>query len=183
MLYGSTIYPKMLIYSGHDTTVSKQEFFLMKAFGHNNSFYKFPTYASQIAFEIIRKDDNKEKRTYSDYLVNYYFNDELLLNVTANKFIDKVEENIWSDEKIDSFCGYNSKLESKNDTKTFNNYENLNFIDKKNDKYKTPFIIMTCLFGASLIPIAILSISLLRLRKNNSDIKTSLSENLKFPKV
>ena len=179
----STIYPKMLIYSGHDTTVSKQEFFLMKAFGHNNSFYKFPTYASQIAFEIIRKDDNKEKRTYSDYLVNYYFNDELLLNVTANEFIDKVEEHIWSDEKINSFCGYNSKLESKNDTKTFNNYENLNFIDKKNDKYKTPFIIMTCLFGASLIPIAFLSISLLRLRKNNSDIKTSLSENLKFPKV
>ena len=178
----SAIYPKMLIYSGHDTTVSKQQFFLMKAFEYNNSFYKFPTYSSQLAFEIIRKDNNKEKRTYSDYFVNYYFNDELLLNVTANKFIDKVEENIWSDEKIDSFCGYNSKLESDNDNDnandTFNNNEIRSNTKKKSSKYKTPFIIMTCLFGASLIAIAFLSISLLRLRKNNGDIKPSFSEKL-----
>ena len=73
-------------------------------------------------------------------------------------------------------------MESNNDTETFNNDENLNIIYKKKDKYKTPFIIMACLFGASLIPIAFLSISLLNLRKNKSDIKT-LSENSKFPKV
>ena len=172
----SLIYPKMLMYSGHDTTVSKQQFFLMKAFGYNNSFYKFPTYTTQIAFEIIRKDDNKEKRTYSDYFMNYYFNDELILNVTANEFIDKVEKHIWSDEKINSFCGYNLKSGSHNETDKFNNDEKLIITKKKKDKYKTPFIIMTCLFGASLIPIAFLSISLLKLRKDNSNIKTSFSE-------
>ena len=178
----SNIYPKMLIYSGHDTTVSKQQFFLMKAFGYNNNFYKFPTYASQLAFEIIRKDDNKEKRTYSDYFVNYYFNDELLINITAKEFIDKVEEYIWSDEKINSFCGYNSKFESDNEnsteaaTDTFNNDEVRSTTKKKSDKYKTPFIVMTCLFGASLIAIAFLTISLLRFRNNNSDIKTHISE-------
>jgi hypothetical protein len=175
----SQIYPKMLIYSGHDSTVSKQEFFLMKAFGHNNSFYKFPTYASQLAFEIMRKDDNKEKRTYSDYFVNYYFNDELLLNVPAKEFIDKVEEHIWSDERINSFCGYNSKYESNNGTDTFNNDEIRNttiYGEKKSSEYKTPFIIMTCLFGASLIAIAFLSISLFKLRKNKSGINRHSSE-------
>ena len=172
----STIYPKMLLYSGHDVTISKQELFLMKAFGHNNSFYKFPTYASQLAFEITRKDDNKEKRTYSDYFVNYYFNDELLLNVTAYEFITKVEEHIWSDERINSFCGYNSKSESDNSTDIFNNNEVRNITKKKSDKYKTPFIIMTCLLGASLIAIAFLSILLFKLRKNNSVNKSHSSE-------
>ena len=172
----STIYPKMLLYSGHDVTISKQELFLMKAFGHNNSFYKFPTYASQLAFEITRKDDNKEKRTYSDYFVNYYFNDELLLNVTAYEFITKVEEHIWSDQTINSFCGYNSKSESDNSTDIFNNNEVRNITKKKSDKYKTPFIIMTCLLGASLIAIAFLSILLFKLRKNNSVIKSHSSE-------
>ena len=93
-----------------------------------------------------------------------------------------MEENIWSDEKIDSFCGYNSKLESDNDNDnandTFNNNEIHSNTKKKSSKYKTPFIIMTCLFGASLIAIAFLTISLLRLRKNNGDIKPSFSEKL-----
>ena len=178
------IHPKMLIYSGHDTTVSKQEFFLMKAFGQSNSFYKFPTYASQLAFEISRKDDNKEKRTYSDYFVNYYFNDELLLNVTANEFINKVEEHIWSDEKINSFCGYNSKMESDNgtDTDSFNDNDIRNKTiseKKKSNKYKTPFIIMTCLFCASLIAIAFLSFLLYKFRKNNSNNNNKTHSNEK----
>jgi len=176
----SSSYPKMLLYSGHDSTTSKQEFFLMKAFGYNNSFYKFPTYSTQLAFEITRKDDNKEKRTYSDYFMNYYFNDELILNVTANEFIDKVEKHIWSDEQINTFCGYTLNNSNDNSNNNTNNREiqNITIINKKkSSKYKTPFIIMTCLFGASLIAIAFLSISLFRLKRDNSDIKTHFSTN------
>ena len=54
--------PKILIISGHDSTVSKHEIFLIFAFGKTFEFYKFPTFASQISFEINRKDDNKTNR-------------------------------------------------------------------------------------------------------------------------
>ena len=98
------------------------------------------------------------------------------MNLTAYEFITKVEEHIWSDERINSFCGYNSKSESDNSTDIFNNNEVRNITKKKSDKYKTPFIIMTCLLGASLIAIAFLSISLFKLRKNNSVNKSHSSE-------
>ena len=121
-----TSYPKFLIYSGHETTVSKQELFLIKSLGLDlDDYYRFPTYTSQIAFEISRKDDDKKNRSYSDYFVNYYFNDEHLLNISADEFINKIEVNIWSDEKINAFCGYSSN-------NTNNNSNNNNTSDKNN---------------------------------------------------
>ena len=52
--------------------------------------YRYPSFASQLTFEITRKDDNKLKRNYSDYFINYYFNDELLLNMTLFEFLNKI---------------------------------------------------------------------------------------------
>ena len=116
------------------------------------------------------------------YFVSYYFNDELLLNVTADEFINKVEDHIWSDEEINSFCNYELKPDTYNDSynDTFNNNDkirNYTFVYKTmKDKYKTPFIVMTCLFGASLIAIAFLTLSLLNARKNKFYTKTHSTE-------
>ena len=76
----------MLIISGHDNTVSRQEIFLIYSLGLTLDYFRFPSFASQITFEITRNDDEKTNRTYSDYFVNYYFNDELIANLTKKNF-------------------------------------------------------------------------------------------------
>ena len=193
--------PKILIFSGHDTTVTKQQLFLFQALGLDiNTYYRFPTYASQIAFEVSRKDDDKKNRNYSDYFVNYYFNDEHILNISADEFINKIEPNIWSEEKINTFCGYNSDNNSNNSSNTNNSAENNNSTDgnnnnnniennnnsyiyfprKKQKTYKAPFIVFVSLFGVSLIGNLIL-IALL-LRKNTAPhirMDSTVMKNLK----
>ena len=99
--------PKMLMVSGHDSTISCHEIFLMDVFGDNIiENYVYPKFASQIAFEITTNDDGKTGKTFNDYFVNYYFNDELIFNKTVQEFIDKVSPHIWSDKKINDFCGF-----------------------------------------------------------------------------
>ena len=54
--------PKMLIVSGHDSTVNTvntQQFFMQLAFGGSKEYFRNPTFTSQMAFEIKRNDDNK----------------------------------------------------------------------------------------------------------------------------
>lgn len=163
-------FPKMLIYSGHDITVSKQIFFLLKAFDLNFSLYELPTYATQIAFEVTRQNDNKkENRSYSDYIVSYYFKDELQLNVTADEFINKIEEHIWSNEKIDLFCEYGTSNKLGND------------IPKKEvTNYKTPFLIFTCLFSASMVAnLVFLGIIFMKSNVKKTHMKTSSFAEIK----
>lgn len=163
-------YPKMLIYSGHDITVSKQIFFLLKAFDLNFSLYELPTYATQIAFEVTRQNDNKkENRSYSDYIVSYYFKDELQLNVTSDEFINKIEDHIWSNEKIDSFCEYGTSNKLRND------------IPKKEvTNYKTPFLIFACLFSASMVAnLVFLGIIFMKSNVKKTHMKTSSFAEIK----
>ena len=136
--------PKMIIVSGHDSTLSSHEVFLMDALGFNSSFYKFPKFAAQIAFEVTRKDDGVKKNDYSDYFINYYFNDDHMFNITVKEFIEKIEPHIWSSEKIDEFCGFNDK----NGTELDNN--NHFFIKKKDNSknvFKTLMITFMAIFG------------------------------------
>jgi hypothetical protein len=52
--------PKMIIISGHDTSLSIQEIFLINSFGLSlDDYYRFPSFASQITFEITRNEDEK----------------------------------------------------------------------------------------------------------------------------
>ena len=131
---------KMLIVSGHDTTLSGQELFIIKSLEKNFEFFRYPTFASQLAFEITRKDDNKSKRNYSDYFVNYYFNDELLLNMTLSEFLNKIELNIQNND--DNSNGNN------NGTQDTSSNENL--VNKNNFK-NSPLIFVVCLLGLSLL--------------------------------
>ena len=85
--------PKMVMVSGHDTTLTSLE------------TYKLNSYASQIAVEVAR-DDNKDikKLKYSDYKALFYFNDLLVIDEQLDKFIDTIEKSILSKEEIDNFC-------------------------------------------------------------------------------
>ena len=85
----SSYTPKMLIISGHDNTLCIQELFLIMAFDLDINLFKYPTFSSQITFEITTNDDKKENKKYSDYFVNYYLNDDLILNKTAEEFLKK----------------------------------------------------------------------------------------------
>ena len=120
--------PKMLMISGHDTTISALEMFFVKVFFNNNeSYYIHPKFASQVAFEITtfngdKKDENGTviKKTYEDYYINYYFNDKLIFNYTVEEFIKKVEPALWSDSRIDTYCKFDQKeggSDSTNDNK------------------------------------------------------------------
>ena len=86
--------------SGHDTTISCFEIFLSVAFDKNiNEFYRFPEFASQISFEVVRTDGIKGEKE-DDYLVNYYFNNESILNISVQEFKKREKEKIWDDKKI-----------------------------------------------------------------------------------
>ena len=178
--------PKMLIISGHDSTISAQQLFLQFAFGKSMEFFRSPTFASQIAFEIIRNDDNKQNRDYSDYYINYYFNDELLLNMTVDEFFKTVEPHIMSYEETNNYCNIsisnnNSSNNSSNNNNSSNedekNNEKIKFITIKRKKYyKAPLIVFICLFGVSLI-INVFTIHKLLKRNNVSDITKQNIDN------
>ena len=160
--------PKMLMISGHDTTISCFEIFLMEAFGKDLNFYRYPKFASQIALEVVRKDENKNGKNYNDYTINYYFDDDLFLTISMQEFIDKVTPQIWDDKEINDFCGYDN---GKNNDKD----EGGNKKDGKDDDLKNIFLIilisLTVIFFASTI---LLSIKLVKSKKPESVINNPL---------
>ncbi len=151
--------PKMLIISGHDNTVSRQQLFLIFALGKSMAFFRNPTFASQMAFEIWKYDDNKKNGDYSDYFINYYFNDELLLNMSVDKFLGFIEQKLLSEDQINNICNEDTSNNDQNNTNNSNNTEknttNNEIIKlkvvEKNKYYSAPLIIFTSLFGISLI--------------------------------
>ena len=156
--------PKMLMISGHDTTISCFEVFLFVAFGKNiNEFYRYPEFASQLSFEVVRKDGVKGEKE-DDYLINYYFDDDPIFNISVPEFKKKVKEQIWDDKKINSFCGYSNENETPNIN---NNDYNL---------MKICLIISMSLALIFLISTIVLCINLTK-NKNKSRISNSLIPN------
>ena len=160
--------PKMMLISGHDTTISCFEIFLMEALGEGLDFYKYPDFAAQIAFEVTTSEDNKKGKSYEEYFVNYYFNDEHVFNLTVDKFINKMNKQIWSEEKINEFCGFDEG-KKKSDNQQNNN----------DDYYlmKIALFLFMALTGIFLIIIIILSVKIIRNKKSESRIYNSLIPN------
>lgn len=92
--------PKYVIYSAHDTTLSAMQRFLIDAFNIN---YIYPPYCSTMHFELRKYNDK--------FHVEYYFNLEMVLNVTFTEFKDKVLKTAWTDEDVYDYCVGTSKLE------------------------------------------------------------------------
>ena len=96
-------YPKFVIHSGHDTTLSPIEYFMFGVFGTQ---YKYIDFASNVLFEVYKSENYS-----SGYFVKYIIDDEEMLNIDFEEFKNKVNKAIWSKEKIRNFCGIsNSKF-------------------------------------------------------------------------
>ena len=167
--YKDYSYPKWLMISGHDSTTSADEIFMLNALGLNISeLYIFPKYAAQLALEVRTNKEPTKAKSYADYYVIGYFNDEQLFNTTADNFIEKIEGEIWSQDEIDEFCGFegaNSNTDTKNNSEgsnsdknntsdnisnnTSNSTDNEDGTVKKKDKakkaYKVLMIVFICL--------------------------------------
>ena len=154
--------PKMLIVSGHDNTVNTQQFFMQLALGGSWDYFRNPTFASQMAFELKRNDEDKQNRNYSDYFIEYYLNDELLWNMTVDKFFNIMEPHVMSSEQLNAVCNLsinnneNNNNTNGNETNNSNNNnqteENVKYITLKDEKNHTALVIVfASLFGVSLI--------------------------------
>ena len=161
---------KMLMLSGHDSTLSSHEVFLIDALGLNFSYYRFPKFAAQMVFEITRKNEGPKSR-YSDYIVHYYFNDEEIYNITLDNFISKIEPHIWSDKQINEFCGFDDENMEEINNSTYNNY----FRIKKNNNAEKAYKILMIIF---IVLSAILLASTLVLAKKLSNQKIYPAQNL-----
>lgn len=146
--------PKMFMVSGHDSTVSSDLMFLSYSLGLNRTeIYKFPRYSSQLAIELKTTKEANKKSKYSDYYVTGFLDDKQIFNLTANDFIEKVEAEIWSEEKVNQICGFDSK----------NNTDSDIIPDKKDNAkkaYKILMIVFICLSAILLATAIFLGIKL-----------------------
>ena len=93
--------PKFVMYSGHDMTLAPFELFFKKAFGTKT---KFPEFGSNMFLELHKPDGIKRKTTMNDYYVVYQIDDEVLLNISYIKFKKRINDIVWSDERILQHC-------------------------------------------------------------------------------
>jgi hypothetical protein len=131
--------PKMIMLSGHDSTLSAHEVFLIDSLGLNYSYYRFPKFAAQMAFEVTRNQNGPNKK-YSDYTIHYIFNDEIIYNINVQDFIDKVEPHIWTSQQINDFCGF----DKDEDINKINN--STSPVTKENDKAKKAYKVLMIIF-------------------------------------
>lgn len=96
--------PKMLIFSGHDSSLSAEEMFMIKFFGLKVEEYIYPTYTTQLSFEVTRDDKRPEKLDYSKYKVTFYFNDKILVTKNFDEFKKSVEDNAMTTQQINEYC-------------------------------------------------------------------------------
>jgi lysosomal acid phosphatase len=91
-------YPKYVMYSGHDYTIVPLEQYLNTVFGCP---MHYPEFAANQFFELHKSDYDSNY-----YYVEYFYNDELLLNVSFQEFKKEIESVMWSKNEIDTFCRY-----------------------------------------------------------------------------
>jgi hypothetical protein len=85
--------PKLLLYSGHDDTLTQMQIFINRAF---NIEYEWVPYASTQLFEL---------RKYGNiFYVEIYYNDKLKLNLTYNAFNNIISNKIMKEEEVYKKC-------------------------------------------------------------------------------
>ena len=123
--------PKMVIHSGHDTSVGPIEFFMNTVF---DTEYKYVAFASNIFFELFKDDNN-------NYKVSYLVDDELMLTINFEDFAEKIEKVLWSEEEIINFCGIKKNTED-------------------NESLLQTLLILTIVFGSTTLLLLISTIFL-----------------------
>ena len=107
--------PKMTIYSGHDSTLSGEEMFMIRNFGLKDTDFIYPTYTTQFAFEVTRNDEKPDKIEYTDYTVKFYINDKLFISRNFQEFKDIILEKAWSSKQINEFCEIKEEEEDEDE--------------------------------------------------------------------
>ena len=91
--------PKFVMYSGTSASMSPFQMFMKVAF---NISLKFPTPSSNLYYELHKSKSKCEN--IECYYIEYYMNDELLLTIGYKEFKNKVQQMIWSDDRIMQYC-------------------------------------------------------------------------------
>ena len=126
--------PRMIMTSGHDSTVSADLVLIIKALGLDEAnIYNFPRYASQIALEVRTDKENCSK--YSDYYLLGIFDETEIFKENVQDFINKLESELWSEEKVNDFCGFDSSNSSESSSN-----------DDKKDNAKTAYKVLMSVF-------------------------------------
>jgi hypothetical protein len=109
-----------------------------------------------MTFEITRDNvDVKLKNLkYSDYRVIYYFNDKLIMNITFDKFAEKIESVVWNDDKLYEFCVGNT-----GDIK-----------DKEKEKFESNLVIIIFMGIIIIILVIAIIVVIVKLRTKKDDI-------------
>jgi len=85
---------KMIIDLGHDVTVNNIQILMNKAFNIN---YTYCNFACNIYFELYKIKNNQ-------YIIKYFENDLLLLNIEYYNFKNQIIKLLWNDAEIEKFC-------------------------------------------------------------------------------
>ena len=157
--------PKMLMISAHDSTVSMWEMFLIKVFLNNDkNEYIFPKFATQMAFEVYTNTTNtSDEKDLEDYTIKIYLNDVEFLTIKADEFINKVENNIYTDAQIDDICKFDEKEESSEESGK-----------EKENLYFTLMIVFSATTGVFLILTIFFIIKATRSKTSESITKEGL---------
>ena len=85
--------PKLVLYSGHDSTLFELQSILNKSF---NIDYENTQFGSTQLYEV---------RKYQDvYYVEIYYNDRLKMNITFDEFKNRIRNILISDKEIYNIC-------------------------------------------------------------------------------
>ena len=96
-LYSDYDEPKLVLFSGHDSSLSEMQHFMKTGF---NIDFEYTEYASTQTFEL---------RKYGDlFYVEVYYNDRLKMNITYEEFKQHISKIAMSDEKIFNLCYRNN---------------------------------------------------------------------------
>ena len=152
--------PKLVMISGHDSTLTSMMLFLGIMFKNENRsfYYRNPIYASNAAFEVYVEEGENLKE--SNFVIEYYFNGKYIDRFNFVDFKEKVKNVAYTPEEIGKICGYNT---SNNGTNTNQNSSSTALI---------VFIILTIILA---IVVVILFIIILKGKGINSTNIESLN--------
>jgi hypothetical protein len=100
--------PKYTVWSAHDSSLAANEIFFKYIFGTK---FINPIVGSTVIIEL-HKNESKQNNTY---YIQYFVNDELLLEIEYKLFKMNILKYLWSEYNINKFCRFSeaSDYESK----------------------------------------------------------------------
>ena len=144
---------------------------IIKCFNLDLDTFQPVKFTSQMAFEVIRNDDNEtnfNSLSYNDYTVNYYFNDDNILSISLDKFIEKMENYLWTEEEVDNYCSGGS-IKNETDDSNDDNIGSNNVLI-----YGIVICALSVLLAVGIVINIVLMVLLKKGKKGRSDKAVSL---------